>query len=230
MSMDQMPLLAVIFYSIPESVLLFSFGLTIVGEYINFKRVLVAAVISAFSSMFIRANVPFGIHSIIGVFILFVLTWKILKINPGKALISSLISLMTLLLLDTTILPIILKAKNTTIEEVLKDNYRRIIYPAPHLIIYGLITWFLYSRKIFLIKGSRVGNGDEYNKTRMLLTILILFQGLFLFVINEHLNYLGQCSFFIRLLSLIFFISSILFLNVLYGGDRLKKAQYRDKT
>ncbi|OPY56083.1 MAG: hypothetical protein A4E55_02225 [Pelotomaculum sp. PtaU1.Bin035] len=229
--MDQMPLSAVIFYSIPESMILFSFGMAIVGEYINFKKVLISAIISAFTSMLIRANVSiFGLHSIIGILVLFVLFWKLLNLKPWKAIISSLISLMTLLLLDTTILPIILKAKNTTIEEVLKDNYRRIIYPAPYLIIYGLMTWFLYSKKIFLIRGSRVGNDDHYNKVHLLVTLLILFQGALLFVINEHLNYLGQYSFFFKMLSLIFFISFILFLNLLYGGDGLKKAQYRDKT
>jgi len=222
--MDQMPLSAVIFNSIPESILLFSFGMVIVGEYINFKKIFIAAVISAFTSMLIRAQVPiFGLHSIIGTLVLFVLFWQLLNLKPWKASISSLTSVITLLLFDTTILPIILKAKNMTIEEVLKDNYRRIIYPAPHLMIYGLITWFLYSRKIFLIRGSRTGNDDYYNNARLLLTLSILFQGLFLFVINEHLNYLGQYSFFIKLFSLISFISSILFLNFLYGGDRLKK-------
>lgn len=227
--MDQMPLSAVIFYSIPESMILFAFGMAIVGEYINFKKIFIAAGISAFTSMLVRAYVPiFGLHSITGIFVLFVLFWKLLKLKPWKAILSSLISLMTLLLLDTTILPIILKVQNTTIEEVLKDNYRRIIYPAPALIIYGLVTWFLYSRKIFLIRGSSVG--DQYNKARFLVTLLILFQGLFLFVINEHLNYLGQYSFLIKLLSIIFFTSSILFLKWLYGSDELKKIQYRDKT
>lgn len=137
---------------------------------------------------------------------------------------------MVLLFLDNIILQIILEAQNMTVEEVLKDNYRRIIYPVPTFIILGLMTWFFYSRRIFLIRGSRVGNDDEYNKVRFLVTLLILFQGVFLFTIDEHLGYLGHYSFFIKLLSLIFFTSSILFLKWSYGGDKLKKIQYRDKT
>lgn len=229
--MDRMPLLAVIFYSIPESVILFSFGVAIVGEYINFKKVLIAAIISAFTSMLVRIYVPiFSLHSIIGILVLFVLFCKLLNLKPWKAIISSLISLMVLILLDTTILPIILKTQNLTVEELWKDNFKRIIDFYPVLVIYGSMTWFLYSKKIFLIRGSRVGSDDKYNKARLLVTITILFQGVFLFIINQHLIYLGKYSLLIILLYIVFFISSILFLKRLYGSDELKKAQYRDKT
>jgi len=229
--MDRMPLSAVILYSIPESIILFSFGVAIVGEHINFKRVLTAAVISAFTSMLVRAYVPlFGLHTIIGILVLFLLFWKLLNLKPWKAIISSLISLMVLTLLESTILPVILKAQNLTMEELWKDNFKRIIGFYPGLVIYGSMTWFLYSRKIFLIRGSRVGNDDEYNKPRLLVTLIILFQGMFLAVINLHLDYFEKYSLLIKLLYIIFFISSILFLKHLYGGDKLKKAQYRDKT
>ncbi len=222
--MDQMPLSAVIFDSIPESILLFSFGMAVVGEYINFKRIFIAAIISAFTSMLIRAYVPiFGLHTIFGIAVLFVLAWKLLNLKPWKAIIASLISLMALLMLDSTILPILLKAENLTVEEVLKDNYRRIIYPVPSFIIFGLMTWFLYSRKKFLIRGSRVDSNQQYNKSRFLLSLAILSQGLFLFVIDEHLNYLGKISFLIKLLCIIYFIASIIFLKRLYGGDELKQ-------
>jgi len=36
--LDQMPLVAVIIYSIPESVILFAFGMAIVGEYLFLKH------------------------------------------------------------------------------------------------------------------------------------------------------------------------------------------------
>lgn len=229
--MDQMPLVAVIFDSIPESILLFSFGMAIVGEYINLKKILIASIIAAFTSMLIRAYVPiFGLHTIIGILVLFVLSWKLLNLKPWKAIISSLISLTTLLLLDDIVWTIILKTQNITIKEVLKDNFRRIIYPIPIFIIFGSMTWFFYSRKIFLIGGSRVGYEHDYDKARFLVTLLILFQSLLLSVIIEHLDYLGKYSLLIMLLSMIFFISSILLLKWLYGGDKLNKAKHRDMT
>lgn len=229
--MDQMPLSAVIFYSIPEEIILFSFGTAIVGEYINFKRVLIAAIISAFTSMLVRAFVPyFGLHSIIGILVQFLLFWILLKIKPWKAIISSQISLIMLILLETITLPIILKSQNFTLEELWKNDLKRIILYYPNLFIYGIITWFLYNKKMFLIKGSRVSNDDEHNDARSLLTFIILFQGVFLALINQHFDYLGNYLFLTKILYIVFFICSILFLKRLYGGDEQKKTQYRDKT
>ncbi len=210
---------------------MFAFGMTIVGEYINLKKIFIATIISAFSSMLFRTLAPFGLHSILGISILFLLSWKLLNLTPLKAIISSLFSFMVLALLDTMIVPIILKAENLTLVELWKDNYKRIIYGYPPLIVYGLITWFLYSKKIFLIRGSRVGNDYDYdykyNKPRLLLALIILFQGLLLFVIDEHLLYLGKYSLLILLLCIIFFIFSILFI-FLYGSKRSNTKIRRD--
>ncbi len=219
--MDQMPLSAVIFDSIPESILIFCFGMAIVGEYIDFKKILVASIINAFATMFVRAHVSiFGLHTIIDITFLFILFWKVLNLKPWKALITSLISLTTLLLLDEIIFTSISRIQNITLEEILKDNCKRIIYPIPTFIIGGSLTWFLYSRKIFLIGGSRAGYDDNYNKARLLVALILLLQGFILSVIIEHLTYFGQYSLLIQLLSIIFFIFSILFLIFLYGCDR----------
>ncbi len=159
--MDKMPLIAVIFQSIPESIILFSFGLAIVGERINFKKVFIAAVISAFTSMFVRNYVPyFGLHSVIGVLVLFILFWKLFDLKAWKALISSLLSLIILILLETFILQAVLNLKHITLTEMLQDNLKRVIYFYPHLTIFGLVTWLIYYKKWFLIKGSRVSNVD----------------------------------------------------------------------
>lgn len=154
--MDKMPLVAVVFQSIPESMILFSFGMAIVGERINFKNVFIAAVISAFASAFVRGFVPyFGLHSVIGLLVLFILFWTLLGLITWKALISSLISLTVLTLLELFIWQSILNLNHITLTEYLQDNFKRVIYTYPHLTIFGLVTWFIYHKKIFLIKGSR---------------------------------------------------------------------------
>ncbi|MHB1043697.1 MAG: hypothetical protein ACYC0Q_12795 [Eubacteriales bacterium] len=157
--MDKMPLVAVLFNSIPESIILFSFGIAIVGEHINIKRVFIAAVISAFTSMFVREFVPyFGLHSIIGVLVVFILFWKLLGLKGWKALISSLLSLTVLILLEIFLLQAILNLNHITLSELLQDNFKRVIYTYPHLAIFGLFTWLIYYKKWFLIKGSRASN------------------------------------------------------------------------
>lgn len=159
--MDKMPLVAVLFQSIPESIILFSFGIAVVGECINIKKVFIAAVISAFTSMFVREYIPyFGLHSLIGILVLFILFWKLLVLKAWKALISSLLSLTVLILLETFILQAVLNLKHITLTEMLQDNFKRVIYTYPYLTIFGLGTWLIYYKKWFLIKGSRVSNLD----------------------------------------------------------------------
>lgn len=157
--MDEMPIVAVVFQSIPESIILFSFGIAIVGERIIFEKVFIAAVISAFTSMFVREYIPyFGLHSLIGILVLFILFWKLLGLKGWKALISSLLSLTVLILLEIFILQAILNLKHITLSELLQDNFKRVIYTYPHLAIFGLFTWLIYYKEWFLIKGSRASN------------------------------------------------------------------------
>ncbi|MDF9407804.1 hypothetical protein L7E55_05430 [Pelotomaculum isophthalicicum JI] len=157
--MDKMPLVAVIFQSIPEEIIMYCFGMAIVGEYININKIVIASTITSFAMMFARWFVPyFGLHSIIGVLLLLLFFWKFLGLKWWKALVSSLLSVIVLLLLETFILQAILNLKHITAVEMLQDNLKRIIYFYPHLTIFGLGTWFIYLKKWSLIKGSRVGD------------------------------------------------------------------------
>ena len=219
--MDKMPLVAVIFNSIPESIILFCFGIAIVGERINFKKVFIAAIISAFISILVRELVPyFGLHSIIGLLISFILYWKYMGLKAWKAIISSLLSITFLILLDNFILVAILNLKHITLEEWLQDNFKRIIYTYPSLAILGVITWIIYYKKWFLIKGSRVSN-FEYLKRKMavplIATITVLFQGIILEVINEYFDYTNNNSLIIKILSLLYFTLSIIFLKFFWS-------------
>ena len=215
--MDKMPLVAVILNSIPESILLFCFGIAIVGEYINFKKVFIAAVISAFTSLFVREYVPFfGLHTIIGLFVIFILFWKLLNLKAWKAIISSLLSLTILILLDGLILQAILNLKHVTLTEMLQDNFKRIIYTYPHLAIFGLITWVIYYKKWFLIKGSRVSNVEyikEKMKVPLIVTTFVLSQGIILVIINLYFGYINNYSLITKILSLVYFTLSVIFLK-----------------
>lgn len=157
--MDKIPLVAVIFQSIPEELIVYSFGMAIVGEYIHIKKIIIAAITTSIVVMFVRWFVPyFGIHSIIAILILFIMFWKLLGLKAWTALISALLSTTVLILLENFILQALLNLTHITLTEVLHDNFKRIIYGYPHLIIFGLGTWLIYYKKWFLIKGSRTTN------------------------------------------------------------------------
>jgi len=219
--MDKMPLVAVVFNSIPESIILFSFGIAVVGEYINFKKVLIAAVISSFTMMLVRWFVPyFGLHSIIAILILFILFWKLLDLEAWKAIISSLLSITILILLDNFMIFTILNLQQMTVTEWWQDNFKRIIFTYPSLTILGTITWIIYHKKWFLIKGSRVSNA-EYIKEKMreplIVTAIVLSQGIILVILNEYLGYMNNYLLVTKILSLVYFTLSIIFLKYFWS-------------
>ncbi len=159
--MDHMQLLAVIFQGIPESLVVFAFGVAVVGEYLNWKRILICAIIVPFLMMVVRAIVPiFGPHIVISLIVTFIFFWKIIKLDLKKAIFSSLLSMCILLLLEIFILPIFYNIWNTTLFETYNNTFQRILFPYPVLIIYAIFTFIIYKFKFALFKGDRV-NTDE---------------------------------------------------------------------
>jgi hypothetical protein len=154
--MDKMPILAVIFQGIPESIVLFSFGIAIIGEYINIKKVVLIAILYTLLVMYIRSIVPyFGLHIIIVLFIQAFIYWKIFNIEVKNSVLSTILGMSVLILLETLILPIFYTTFGTTMLETFKNETQRILYPLPVILLFGLITFMIYKTKWSIIKGKR---------------------------------------------------------------------------
>jgi len=66
--MDKVPLVTLIFYSIPESILILSFGLIIQRKKPVFPPILLATLLSVSASYLARLlPLPYGIHTLLGV-------------------------------------------------------------------------------------------------------------------------------------------------------------------
>jgi hypothetical protein len=160
--MDKMPIIAVLLQGIPESIVVYCFGMAIVGEYIDFKRILIVSIITPFLMMFVRSVVPvFGVHLFISVLIIFIMLWILLKLEYKKAILSSLLSFSILLLLETLILPIFFNKYETSYTQIFGDNMSRIFYGYPIIIIYAILIFIVYYFKLPLIKGSRVKLNEQ---------------------------------------------------------------------
>jgi hypothetical protein len=159
--MDKMPILAVIFQGIPESIVLFSFGIAIIGEYINFKKVLLISIVYTFLMMFVRSVVPiFGIHTVIALFIIALIYWKVIGIEIKKSILITILSVSTLILIETLMIPVIFNLFNTNYSQVLNNEIQRILYPLPVIMSFGLITFIIYKFNWSLIKGNRTKLND----------------------------------------------------------------------
>lgn len=99
--MDHMPILAVLFQSIPESFIIINLAMALIGEKAEKRQILLIAILAAISSYIIRSQfIPFGIHSAIITCFLFIFTKIISKkkttlknfnnfLRPGKGVKSN---------------------------------------------------------------------------------------------------------------------------------------------
>lgn len=146
-----MPLISIVFYSIPESYLLFSFGLIVIGEESSQKKLLLATLVSVFMSYLVRSlPLPFGIHTLIGLLIIYLLFKYLFHLSTKKALIASLLSLSTLLALENVILYLLELKLGITLSKLWDNDWLRTIIGWPHLAVWLLIIVFLKYKKIHL--------------------------------------------------------------------------------
>ncbi|ACV61329.1 hypothetical protein Dtox_0384 [Desulfofarcimen acetoxidans DSM 771] len=151
--MDKMPLISIIFYSLPEAYLIFSFGLIALGQKINVIRVILATVFFVLSSYIIRMlPFPFGMHTAIGIAIIFLFFMIILRLKAKHALIATLISSGTLIALENSILYLFQIELNLTPKQIWQDPLMRTLIGWPHLLVWSLITLIIYKRKIHIVR------------------------------------------------------------------------------
>lgn len=161
--MDHMPLLSLLLYSFPESLILFSYGFVLMGR--NFKKnpIILASIISVLLSYLVRGlPIPFGVHTLIGVLIICILFIVICKFPVKQGIIASLAGLATLTALENIILYLIQVATGWSIPDMLaKGAWVRSFIGYPQLMAWVLLTYFLYKRKLTLVGGERIFVGDE---------------------------------------------------------------------
>lgn len=152
--MDNIPIISLILYSFPESMIYISLGLALYGYSIKdkIKRIIVFGIVMTIISYFIRA-LPYSFLAIIGILLLtFVcLTIMIFQLNLIRAIFVVVTSYIILFVAESTIAPLITKSLGLTFEQVIKNPVLRITIPWVHLLLLVLVTVFLRRKKTSLL-------------------------------------------------------------------------------
>lgn len=146
--MDKVPLVTLIFYSIPESFLILSMGLIIQRKTFRFASLSLAIIISVSASYFARLlPLPYGIHTLLGVLTVFLLFFLLLGMSPKQSLVSAIIGIGTLAALENVISSLIQFKLGLGLKDILAlSPWQRTIIGWPHLIIWGGINLYLYKK------------------------------------------------------------------------------------
>jgi len=152
--MDKIPLISLLFYSFPESLVFISLGLALYGYNVkeNYKKILLYGFCHTIAAYFIRSlPLPFGAILALQIVTYIFLTSLLLKLNLLRAVFIILTGYIIFQLAENTVLPFIIKTFGLSFEQVIKDPVLRVVIPWFHLLLLALLTIFIIQKKISFI-------------------------------------------------------------------------------
>lgn len=152
-----MSIAVLIFQSFPEEILLFLLGTVMFLRKIDWKKILLAAAISATASYFVRdSNIYFGLHTVIGVLINYILFYVFILRQHFISIVASLFTLGYLLIIENlTTQPIAFYLGFSGFVEVWPDTLMRIVITYPALFIIAITSYFIYKKQLFNVNSKR---------------------------------------------------------------------------
>ncbi|PKM76938.1 MAG: hypothetical protein CVU90_10205 [Firmicutes bacterium HGW-Firmicutes-15] len=170
--MEMMPTYLVFLHSMPETAILVSLGLVLIGIKPALTRILLVAFFTSLASYFIR-TLPLspGINVFLQLPILIILLAYICRLPVTYAVITSFVGLISLGITETMLNFIIYALTGISIQQALSNDLWRILFPLPEFLILVAIILVLirYDITIFDIYGvleteRTIGNEDKQYK------------------------------------------------------------------
>lgn len=199
--MDKIPIISLIFYSLPESIIFISLGLALYGYSIKDKwpRIILYAICSTIASYFIR-QLPLTFMSFTIIFLLVLISLSVvtLKLNLIRSTIIVVTMYIILFVAESTIAPFVTEALGLTFDQVIGDAFLRIAIPWVHLSLLALLAILLRWKKISLLPALNLLEAKTPSGKMILwLIALILFQAMLgLTVYIGFINWNGKTAAF----------------------------------
>lgn len=143
--MDRMTLLVLLFHAIPEGMLSGSVGLSIVAVRPTLGKIFAFGTLFAVTLFFLRRTaLPPGVHSVVSLFFNILYLWFIFRISPLKAVFAAILGFAFIVLGETLCIPIILAVTDLTIDQIMQDQWLRIIATLPQQLFLLLVFLTVY--------------------------------------------------------------------------------------
>lgn len=165
--MDKMPLSAILFQSIPESLILLYLGLASIGIRPVFPKVLLAAVLSSLLSWLVRwLPLPYGIHTVIGIVVITLLILMFFRVELIKAVVGTIFAVTIFVSTEALVLPIMtIIIGVTNYQEIWGRPVLRLVLAVPELLLLGALAYFLVKKGISFesfTNRKNKGSSEEY--------------------------------------------------------------------
>ncbi len=160
--MERMPFYLVVFQFIPETAILISLGLTLLGFKPGLKSILIIASLESLVAFSIRSlPLPPGVNVFIQLPVLIFLTSCFCRTDVVDAVLASLLGLVILALAETVFNFLISAVSGIPIQKALEDPLLRLLFPLPEFIILTGTVLVLRKYNVTLFDVQELRNLDK---------------------------------------------------------------------
>lgn len=146
------PLIALLLQGVPEQIAVIILAFLIAKVPLKWNRVLLIAIAQAFCAYVVRLlPIPFGIHTILLIFILFIILTWLSKGDVGLAFVASSLSFLVLVIFEFSCMSLFMFIFGLTPETLFNDLAIRIIVGEPQVLLLFISAFLL--NKFYITRG-----------------------------------------------------------------------------
>ncbi|MBS4022033.1 MAG: hypothetical protein KGZ79_06390 [Dethiobacter sp.] len=157
--MDAIPLIALLFYAVPEGILSNTIGLTLMSVRPRFKQMVILGMLFALTAYLSRRFIMVPVlHSIVITLCVSVYLTFLYRIGYKKALIAALLAWVFVTLGEVLFIPVVLSFTGLIVQEVLANPWLRVLVTLPQQLLLVGVAIISYRLRGFHL--------DRYTYTR----------------------------------------------------------------
>lgn len=162
MEFISIPFIALLFQGIPETVAVVTLAFVIAGIPLKWNKVLLIGTVLALCAYVVRLfPIPFGLHTILLLFILFIVLIRLSKGDASLSFMASLVSYLMLVIFEFCCIALSVHILRSTPEILFNDLIMRIVVGEPQVLLL-LISAFLIN-KLIIKKGCINFNNSPWS-------------------------------------------------------------------
>ncbi|MBU3171050.1 hypothetical protein [Clostridium estertheticum] len=159
--MLRLTLLEVVLRSLPEEFLVIFAVYVFSKTVVNVKRYIISSIIYIIAVCLIRLlPIQYGVHTILNIIIIIVLTTNVNKISIINSIKASIITVILLFICEGINVFIVRYVFKVDVKHVFSQPLSKILYSVPSLVIFALIVFTYYFYLVKKNKLSEVMNGE----------------------------------------------------------------------
>lgn len=149
----------ILFQSLPETAILISLGLVLIGLKPKLKNVFIIALITSIAAYFIRA-LPLtpGIHIFIQLPVLIFSTAYFCRLPLKYCVLASFLGIISITIVEISFNTIICQITGITLKQALAEPFTRLLFPLPEFIFLTFLILIFARKKITLFNIQELRN------------------------------------------------------------------------